>query len=166
MNIEFGKSWQKKLKGRIETYNFEVGILDDKPHRYALDGGPDGQDNLGSYAGGPIRKASMQRSPKTVGDIFIENMERKNINFLLRPFQERNSEILRFTTAFLRMVVAKSNARRVENLLQAVVRNPILRQEYGANKSSTADAKGFNRYLFNTGQMFKAIKARTKRVRG
>lgn len=91
-------------------------------------------------------------------------MKRLGINILWEPFQKPNSEILRFTTSFLKMAIAKQNTQRVVNLLQAIVRNPILRQEYGANTSSTADNKGFDRHLIDTAQMFKAIKARVKRV--
>lgn len=54
--------------------------------------------------------------------------------------------------------------KRVENLLQAVVRNPILKLEYGDNTAITADMKGFDRHLFGTGQTFKAIKAKANRV--
>jgi hypothetical protein len=49
--------------------------------------------------------------------------------------------------------------QRVLNLLQAIVRNPILKHQYGPNTSATADAKGFDRHLFDTGKMFKSIKA-------
>jgi hypothetical protein len=102
----------------------------------------------------------------TTGEILVENMKRLNINLLLRPFQEQNSQIMKFTRYFLQLVTKKPgiSIKRVENLLQAIVRNPILQQEYGGNSANTADDKGFDRHLFDTGQMFKAIKARVKRV--
>lgn len=170
MKLEFGKSFTRKLKGRIEQYEFEVGVLDDKPHRDPLEASqydPQAQlEILGTYAGGPIRKASRKAGEKSTGEILVENMERMNINLLARPFQETNSDIMRFTRAFMQMITTNPGMpkRRLENLLQAIVRNPILRQEYGGNSSATADAKGFDRKLFDTGQMFKAIIARAKRV--
>lgn len=165
MNIELGKSWSKKLKGKIESYQFEVGVLEDKPHRLPLEHGLFEKPNLGSYAGGPVRKATRKDSDKTIGQVLVENMQRLNINLLQRPFQEKSSDILRFTEAFLRLVTESGmSEKRVENLIQAIVRNPILKQEYGQNKSSTADMKGFNRHLIDTAQMFKEIKARVKRV--
>lgn len=159
MRIELSKSFKKKLKSRIENFEFEVGILEDKSHYEAtLD--------ESVYAGGPVLKKSRIKSPQTTGDIFIENQERLGINLLSRPFQEKNSDILKFTKAFLELVTGgKASIKRVENLLQAIVRNPILNEEYGSNKASTADAKGFDRHLFATGQMFRAILARAKRVR-
>lgn len=101
----------------------------------------------------------------TVGEVLVENQKRMNINILLRPFQDQSSDILKFTTAFLQLVTKQNlSIKRVENLLQAIVRNPILKQEYGGNSAATADAKGFDRFLIATGQMFKAIKAVVKRV--
>lgn len=166
MNISFGKSWSKKLQGRIEKFDFEVGVLEDKPHRFPEVVGMFEDPKLASYAGGPIRKATRNEGPLTVGQILIENMKRLNINILQRPFQEESSEIMKFTEAFLNYVTERKHVsiRRVENLLQAIVRNPILRGEYGSNKAITADEKGFNRHLIDTGQTFKAIKARARRV--
>jgi hypothetical protein len=167
VKIELEKGFSKKLAGKISAYNFEVGILQDKPHRNAeVPAGFFDEPRLGSYAGGPVRKATRQSSGKTIGEILIENMKRLNINFLLRPFQSENEPLIKFMGAFLKLA-AKSpgmSIKRVENLLQAVVRNPILKQEYGRNKSATADAKGFDRHLVDTAQTFKAIKARAKRV--
>lgn len=159
MRIELSPSWTKKLAGRIEKYQFEVGILEDKPHYEA-----DAQAELKTYAGGKIRKTSRKKSGVTVGDVLVENMERLNVNLLLKPFQEKSSEIIKFTKEFLKSALANKDPKRVENLLQAIVRNPILKKEYGDNDLLTATSKGFNRHLFDTGQMFKAIKARVKRV--
>ena len=166
MKLEFSKSFSKKLKGRIEAYEFEVGILEDKAHRDPLEHGLFEEPQLGSYAGGPVRKASRKAGSISIGEVLVANMERLNINLLLRPFQEQSSDIMRFTREFMKMVTTKPgmSKKRVENLLQAIVRNPILRGDYGANSSFTADNKGFNRHLIDTGQTFKQIKARAKRV--
>ena len=139
----------------------EVGILDDKPHKDPL-------AETTTYAGGPVRKTGRQSSDQTTGDVLISNMERLGINLLSDPFQnEKSTDILRFTQTFLKMALSngKVGQKRVENLLQAIVRNPILRQQYGSNDLLTQIHKGFNRHLFDTGQMFKAIKARAKRVK-
>jgi hypothetical protein len=140
----------------------DVCVLEDAPHFKAIENKIFVTPVLASYAGGPVRRKSKLPGESTIGQVLVDNMKRLNINILLKPFQSRDSEILKFTEYFLRLVVKRpgTNIKRVENLLQAIVRNPILRQEYGPNKSSTADAKGFNRHLFDTGQMFKAIKAR------
>lgn len=165
MKLQLGKSWEKKLESRIEGFNFEVGILDDKPHKEAVETPRFQTPNLGTYAGGPVRITSRKESGKSIGDVLVENMKRLNINLLWAPFQNPDAEIHKFTRAFLQLVVKKGmSPKRVENLLQAIVRNPILKQEYGRNKSTTADAKGFDRNIIDTGQVFKAIKAKVKRV--
>lgn len=167
MKLEFGKSWAKKMQSRIEGFEFEVGVLDDKPHRKPVEHGLFETPQLGSYAGGPVRKATREGSGQSVGDVFVSNMERLNTDLLRKPFEDETTEINRFTTAFLKLVAKtpSMSIKRVENLLQAIVRNPILKQGYGPNRSSTADAKGFDRHLIDTAQMFKAIRARvmTKR---
>lgn len=165
MKAELSGSFLKSLSKSIEGYEFEVGVLKDKPHRFPIESPLFGPPNLKEYAGGSIRPTSKIASDLTIGDVLVENMKRLNINLLLEPFQNPESELNQFTTAFLRFAAGKKGTlRRVENLLQAVVRNPILRYEYGKNKSVTADNKGFDRHLFDTGQMFKAIIARAKRV--
>lgn len=159
MKVELSKYFVKKLSGQIEKYQFDVGVLNDGPHYEA-------KNELTTYAGGPVLKKSRVKSGLSTGEVLVENQQRLNINLLSRPFQEKNSDILRFTKAFLELVASgKGSIKRVENLLQAIVRNPILNEEYGSNKASTADAKGFDRHLFATGQMFKAILARATRVR-
>ena len=165
MKMTLGHAWAKRLQKRVEGFEFEVGILEDKPHRDAVETPFGKPPQLGTYAGGPVRKAQRGGGTVSVGDVLIANMERINTNLLLKPFQDQSADINKFVKAFMQLVIKKNMAlKRVENLLQAVVRNPILRQEYGPNKASTADAKGFDRHLFDTAQMFKAIKARAKRV--
>jgi len=166
VKFELGKSWEKKLKGRIEGFEFEVGVLEDKPHYNPVETGLLETPALKAYAGGPARRQTREIGDLTTGQILIENMKRLNINLLLRPFQEESSDIIKFTRAFLQLVTRKPgmSMKRVENLLQAIVRNPILKQEYGSNKAATADVKGFDRHLIDTGQLFKAIRARAKRV--
>jgi hypothetical protein len=166
MNLKLGNKWQKSLRGKIEGYEFEVGVLEDSDHFYPKDDGVAGQRDLSSYAGGPVRKKSRKAGPESIGQVFIDNQERINTDLLKTPLEDKSSDIVAFTTAFLKLVTGRAgmNIRRVENLLQAVVRNPILRGDYGTNKAATADAKGFNRHLIDTGQMFKAIVAKARRV--
>ncbi len=158
--MTLGRTWSKTLQHRVSSFEFEVGVLQDKPHR-----DPREPLEVTQYAGGPVLRASRQGGELTVGQVLVENQKRMNINILLRPFQDESSDILKFTTSFLQLVTKQNlSIKRVENLLQAIVRNPILKQEYGGNSAATADAKGFDRFLFATGQMFKSIKAVVKRV--
>lgn len=162
MKINLGSSWGKKLQSRVNNVEFEVGVLDDSPHKEPVDTPIGTTPVLKNYAGGPVRPTSRKPSGVTNADVLVQNMERTNTNYLLEPFQKKNTEIMKFTNYFLRYIVGRPGAsiNRIENLLQAIVRNPILNQEYGPNNATTADNKGFDRHLIDTGQMFKSIRAR------
>lgn len=164
MQIVLDKRFKKKVEGMFGKYNFEVGILEDSPHRDPKTGkrGLKGKDVLGNYAGGPIRKTSRKDSGQSVAQISAKNRERLGFNFYSKPFGKRSSEIIKFTNAFFKMVFGASESKRATNLLQAIVRNPILRGEYGGNSPITQKIKGFNRGMIDTAQLFKSIKARVK----
>ena len=166
--FKLGDKWTERFAKRIERFEFEVGVLDPKARREPrpLTTFQDVAPTLGNYAGGPISKLSAEKSQVTNAEVLVQNMERLNTNLLQEPFQDQGSHLNRFVKAFMDLVLETGmKQRRVENLLQAVVRNPILKQEYGSNSPFAADAKGFDRHLFHTGQMFKSIIARTKNVR-
>lgn len=162
MQLKMGNDWNKKIARQIKGFEFEVGVLKDKVHPRPERG------SLKNYAGGPSRKIARGVNGKaSIGEILIFNMKRTNTDFLREPFQEKTSDIMKFTKEFLKLAFNYKgvNTKRVENLLQAVVRNPILRLDYGANSSRATKTKGFDRHLFDTSAMFQAIKAKVyKRV--
>lgn len=147
----------KQAKGAIERYNFDVGVIHDRQHMKA----GKGQKNL---AGGPSRKISRKASGLTIAEVSEEVRKQTGVNFYTRPFRsKKNRELVRFVRDFFQVVSGRKQAKQLENSLQAIVRNPIMRGDYGSNKSLTAKIKGFNRLLIDTGQLFKAIKARIAR---
>lgn len=167
MLIKLDSRFQKKVQGMFEKYQFEVGVLEDKPHKSALRGqrGLKGKDVLSSYAGGPIRKKSRTKdSGLSVAEVSEANRNRLGFNYLTKPFQKRSSDIVRFSKSFFELVFGRSEKRRAENLLQAIVRNPILRGEYGPQHPLTTKIKGFNRPMIDTAQLFKSIQARCRVV--
>ena len=167
MLIKLDKRFQKRVSGVFGKYTFEVGVLTDAPHKQARVGerGQGGKDVITSYAGGPARKTSRRNSGLTIAQVSAANRERMDVNYLTEPFEKKTSDIIKFTNEFFKLAFGKSEKRRAENLLQAVVRNPILRGEYGSNSTLTSRIKGFNRNMIDTAQLFKAIKAKVK-VRG
>ncbi len=153
----------------VGKYDFQVGILQDGPHKLPKKGEPGlgGQEIINIYAGGPVRQKSTKVGSKSVAEVSESFRKHLGFNYLVEPFKKKNSEILKFTNEFLKMVFGRSKDKRVENLLQAIVRNPLLREDYGHNSALTKKIKGFDRLGFDTGQLFKAIKAKviTKGVR-
>lgn len=163
MKLELTKGFIRKLRNRAEGYQFEVGILEDGPHKKAKRWKTKGE--LGSYAGGPVRRTSNKPSGKDLSEISKEIRESSGHNYLVEPFKNTSSDIIQFTNTFFKYAFGRSTEKRLTNLLQAIVRNPILRGEYGSNSELTQKIKGFDRYMIDTGQFFKAIQARIiKRV--
>lgn len=162
MEIKLDSRFQKKVQGIIGKYQFQVGVLEDAPYLNAKRGarGQHGQDVLATYAGGPIRQKSRVQSGKMISDVSHANSERLGFNYLTKPFEKPDSDLIRFTKAFFELAFQGKQKKRCENLLQAVVRNPILRGEYGPQSKLTTAIKTFIRPMIDTGQLFKAITAR------
>lgn len=165
MKAKMSKGFKTTLARKYQRYEFEVGILEDKPYKIPKSIGPNGilkEEALTEYAGGPIRKVTSQKSGLNISEVLIANSERLGIDLLRAPFQERSSDIIKFADSYMKLIAGKINLKRVTNLIQAIVRNPILRGDYGSNSGYTEDNKGFNRYLMDTAQTFKAIKAKAE----
>lgn len=158
-SIEFLNSIGSEIKKRIEKYSFEVGIIQDGPHYRAI------SKSRKSFAGGPAR-AQSRIVDGTLGGVSVEVRKLLGFNYLTKPFNKKNSDILNFLKIYLTDVFTPSgklvHKKRLENLLQAVVRNPILRGDYGSNTAQWARVKGFDRYLIDTAQFFNSIKARVR----
>lgn len=81
--------------------------------------------------------------------------------FISDAFYKSGSKELRilFDDFALMLTGKRVNSRHIENSAIFVIRNPILRMEYGRNARSTEQTKGFNRPLVDTGTLFSNIKA-------
>lgn len=167
MQLKLDKKFAERVQARYDRFQMEVGILEDEPHKSPMErpSGPENfNKNLSSYAGGPIRKKSRQNSGLTVAQVSAANRDRLGFNYLTEPFRRNSDDILKFSTGFFKMAAGRATSlrKRCENLLQAIVRNPILRGEYGKQARSTTREKGFYRPMIDTGQLFKAIRASVK----
>lgn len=161
MNFKLSRGVGDRIAGRFEKYKFEVGVLDDGPHKEPQTGkrGLKGKDVITTYAGGPVRKKSSKSGALTIAQVSEANRDRLGFNYLTEPFKKRSSDIIKFSTEFFKSALALKSMKRAENLLQAIVRNPILRGDYGSNTALTKRIKGFDRKMIDTAQLFKAIKA-------
>ncbi len=155
MKLELDKRFKDKAKGRFGKYEFEVGVLQNGPHKKPRSR----KAGFKSFSGGPARKTGAGTNG-TLNEISKLNRVKKN--YLLAPFKKKSSEIIKFSREFFKMCFGKTEPKRAVNFLQAIVRNPILRGDYGPNRATTVKIKGFDRYMIDTGQLFKAIMARVK----
>jgi hypothetical protein len=85
---------------------------------------------------------------------------RLGFNYLSKPFSKRSSDIIKFSNEFFKLAFGRTQKQRAVNLLQAIVRNPILRGEYKTESPLTQVIKGFSRPMIDTAQLFKALRAR------
>lgn len=162
MRIRLAEKTAQRINARFSKYSFEVGILKDGTYRKPKSK----KEGLNTLAKGPARKASRLPSKVKISDVSRFNREERD--YLTEPFNRPTGKdqqlIKRFLFEFLKMTRGNTNVRRLENLLQAMVRNPLARSDYGNNATSTAKRKGFDRLMIDTGQLFRAIKARVLKV--
>ncbi len=170
MTIQLDRRFKKNVSGKFGKYSFEVGVLEDSPHYLGKRGarGKKGQDVLKTYAGVTARKQTRKPSGLSIAQVSKELRKHLGFNYLSQPFKNKSyaqKDILNFAKAFFNLVFGRSEKRRAENLLQAIVRNPMLRADYGNNSALTKRIKGFDHKTIDTAQLFKSIKAVCK-VRG
>lgn len=156
--------FRREAVGLINGQDFHVGVLSNKPHFSALNK----SFGFKKFPTGIARKQS-RTSYSTIAETSQGLRKRTRINFFTEPFKsKKNKDVLFLINNFLDFVLRKKGSeKRLENALQAVVRNPIMRGDYGRNTKQTADNKGFNKLFVDTGQLFRNItaKVRKKRVR-
>lgn len=149
------KNIGKKMSKNIGKYRFEVGIFQDSPKKLARKGATK------SYAG--LNIAASGKSSKKVSLVQVGKYMNNRFGWLKKPFKlSQNKDVLKVVQEIAAQEFGKKSRdnKRLENAVQAVIRNPILRGDYGRNAASTIKQKGFDKLGILTGQMFKAIKAK------
>jgi hypothetical protein len=161
MKITGAKDISKKIQKELGKYSFEVGILADANKKKRKKGATK------NYAGLTISGTGSDAKTKGGGKISLvyiaQVLEKYHFKWLTKPFTlANNKEIIAVVKEIAEQTFGKKSPdnRRLENAVQAVVRNPILRGDYGNNASSTVKQKGFNKLGIDTGQFFKAIRAK------
>lgn len=151
------------LKGLVQAdldkFTVQVGILEDAPA--AKWKGPPRH-----FLGGKANRQAGADQNTTLSEI-LSKFEAV-YNLLAGPWKEKGNKEVVQVTQEIQSSLAKSRAQvadrnRFENAAQAVVRNPILRGDYGHNSKAWEETKGFDRLLINTGKLFSRIRARLVR---
>lgn len=151
-----GKGLDKMIQVELDKYKVELGILKNEPKKLPLYG------QFKTYAGIRLLRDSNKTSG-TLVDVAIDLDKR--FKWLRKPFaSQNNKEVVQVVNDIVKSMNGRADKQRVLNGMQAIIRNPILRGEYGQNSQKTAQEKGFNKLLMATGQFFKNIKARFKNV--
>lgn len=162
-SIRLDKPLDVTLKGYVDPYSFQVGVLKDGPHKLA-------GNKARSYAGLRVmntlnRDGKNGQKPSTLNEVAHSARVRTGINFLVKPFKNKNDDAVKMMGAIVKLMFGDNKSamiKRVENLVQAVVRNPILRADYGRNRFPRWNKElGGKRKpkLIATSQLFRAITA-------
>lgn len=160
-----GKGLENYITGQVGKYQFQAGLLQNKPHYEPLETLigysnklPVYQKHWYSFAG----KKLLRHGNKPDGTLWKIGQEMDEVFMWLRkPFRlPKNADLLAVIDFIVDNLNGKENQQRILNAIQAVIRNPILRKDYGDNSQKTAKEKGFNQLLMATGQLFKNIKVR------
>lgn len=154
MELEI-KNLSKKLTFKLEKYEVQVGLLEDKKRKKPL------FRKFKNYAG----KRLLREGGVSKGASLVKVAEYldKQFKWLRKPFLlKNNKEVVIVLNDIVKDMNGRGDKQRILNGFQAVVRNPILRGEYGRNNARWAKIKGFDDALMMTGQFFKNIKARFK----
>ncbi len=143
------------LSKRLGKYEVEVGLLEDAP-------AAKWKKERKRLAGGPANKEAGSDKNTTLREVFAHWAQVYNL--LLAPLRaEGNKDVVEVIGRMVAdLVTLGRQKQQFLNAVQALIRNPISRGDYGKNSKEWAKAKGFNRLLINTGKMFKNIKARFK----
>lgn len=150
------RNLSKKLAFKLQQYEVEVGLLADKQRRKPKFG------QFKTYAG----KTLLREGEMSNGASLVEVAEYldKKYKWLRKPFLlKTNKEVVSVLNDIVKDMNGKDLKKRILNGFQAVVRNPILRGEYGLHSEKWAKKKGFNQLLMMTGQFFKSVNARFKK---
>lgn len=149
----------EKMRGKVEAFSFEVGVLGDKAHKGAI---PRTVKGIRKFAGGSARYSGKKPTKNSISDISRYLRKKFNKNFYTIPFRNpKNKEILRVVKLVIDLAInEKGTIKMLTNAVQAIVRNPILRGDYGRNTLRAQRNKGFNRLFIDTAQFFNNIKAR------
>lgn len=155
MELEI-KGLSKKMQYQLGKYETEVGLLSDTARKEPKYGA------FKQYAGKTLLQISHKKS--TVTNVQVAEKLDKQYKWLASPFlNPNNKEVVDVVNEIVADMNQQGDKQRILNGMRAVVRNPILRGEYGKNSAKWAAVKGFNDLLMMTGQFFKAIEARFKK---
>lgn len=152
----FKNTVKKNVKKRVKK------VLSTKEMKHALMVSDHRRRGLGTLEGGPVR-LMQKRTRGTVAEVGEAIRKIHKVDYLREPFKDENSpDMKKLRKALANLLKGKAGYSKVETAFRAVLRNPILKRKYGANSAQAKRVKTFDRKLIDTGQFFKAIKAKVR----
>lgn len=167
--VNLSEDFLAYINARLGEYNCRVGILENKPHYAPLKSTQEykiGDKWVSNKKGWvPYMYAGLmlwRQGYRQDGSLYTVARDlAKQIDWLQRPFRlKSNKDVLSVVYLVIEGLNGREVKQRILNAVQAIVRNPLLRSEYGRNSEKWAKYKMFNKWGFLTGQFFKNIKAK------
>lgn len=153
---EMAKDLMKRISKACKSISVDVGVVKEarKNHKNQL------RPFHGVMALKKGKKSNITNSRVSV--LFRKNTR---VNIWTRPFKDKASDnLIKFAREWMKQIMDKAGAKgdypnknRITNLAQAVIRNPILRGDYG---KGSFFKKGIKVRGIWTGQLFDSIKAK------
>lgn len=157
---------------KFNSHHIRIGVLDkSKTARIA-----DREKPLKSFQGKDASRVKTGKAGKS--DLKMTKLA-EYMNTRYGVFSEaeshfHNQDVIRVTNELIKLFNADTNPRmirRIESAARALVRNPIMRKDYGSNAHSTIGGgigynghnihgKGFDWPMVDTGSFFNSIKAK------
>jgi len=157
MQITMDKRFKNRLRLSLTNRTAEVGILQNKKH-YAR------ARTFGTLEGRKVRMINTRKPDGSLNSVSKQLRRNTGINIFKEPFNKQSQDSKRFIKEFTRLVLKQGGMQgTATKLLQAMVRNPILRRRYGPNAPMIQRLKGFNWKFVQTGQLYRNIKARIRK---
>jgi hypothetical protein len=143
------------LQAELNGLEAEVGIIDDYQERGAT-------TKTGRTVAGE-RVLGLKGFSGATGKQRAQELD-ANYGIISTAFNRMSNEDVIDITEQIGKAISEdsddADRRRYLNGLQAIVRNPIMRKEYGSNSPVTVKIKGFDWVGVMTGQFFDNIRAR------
>lgn len=157
INISLPDDFLKKEVEAFESQRVRVGILSDS---YARKPKSKSQ-GLSTLKGSsfPRRKIKSANKNLKLSELAAFMDERYGV-FSKAMDNPNNATLLKIQKEFLKVLAGgKADENQIKNAAIALIRNPILRLDYGSNATATTENKGFNMPMVDTGYFFTNIKA-------
>ncbi|TOL82444.1 hypothetical protein CGH90_10515 [Vibrio parahaemolyticus] len=172
LDIELNFTNLEKEVKDFNSHHIRIGVLDkSKTARMA-----DHEKPLKSFQGKQASRVKTGTQGKTNLKMtkLAEYMDTRYRVFSKAESHFQNQDVIRVTNELIRLFNAGSVSpemiRRIESAARALVRNPIMRKDYGSNARTTikggtgyngynVQGKGFDWPMVDTGSFFNSIKA-------
>lgn len=145
----------------FEAQRVKVGVLQDRPVAIPQNKSKGHSRLKGTqYLRRKIKRQNKDDLENAMALTKLAEILDKQYGFISEtPLLPNNADLMKVMDELKVIFNGEPNPRRIENAAIAMIRNPIIRMDYGGNSSLTVEEKGFDRPMVDTGTLFSNISA-------